>query len=106
MTDAELCLALARLMGKAGANIGEVAGGGFHKTEWTDPIVWHINAKNVWVQFDPINSGADFDAVLMWARKDKRADWSALCEELTVWRYGPDSVFRRAVCTGIMEGVG
>ena len=91
MTDAELNLKLARMMG-----LNMAFAVGFQP----DYVLRDGHA------FDPINNGADFDAVLMYARRDK-ASWGAV--QMCVLEDDPNmppEMFRRTVCEDVVEANG
>ena len=107
MTDTELCLALARAMGH---DVELVCKGDSSRGKRNTVV--HMQEVSglrmpTW-EFDPINSGADFDAVLMWAINNIRVRASTLNWQNLLWslRDEPDAAAkRRAVCAAIVEAM-
>ena len=108
MTDAGLNLKLARMRGLGRAYIANDWGEQpVHGLVWSPPTVYWFD-EHEWHDFDAIHNGADFDAVLMWARKSlciMQADREPFepfeyCEDYVDLS---DTEFRRAVCEAIVE---
>ena len=118
MTDTDICLAMARAMGLKGVHqMGIVSPE--HKDAHL--VILHAAGPDdarFDMPWDPIHSGADFDAVLMWAILDKTLCVYVSDEVAEIRSPGeaPHTVeisedmnthphIRRAVCTAIVEAL-